>query len=116
VSDTATLAVEAALTVERDGTTFDVWTDGDCVVVNAPSFAALRTLRSLRSPPTGPFGSDALVRDLITDNPVELRVRHATIGRVGGETPASPLARRLTGFDARFDVRGALVAAVRALG
>ena len=109
----ATLDVEATLTVERDGTVFDVWTEDDRVVVNAPSLSALRELRSLWNAPLPP-GADG--GSGIADLPVEVRARHATVARTGAGAAGSPLLTRVAGRDARLDWRGVLAAAVRALG
>ena len=122
MTDRATVGVEATLTVRRNGTTFDVWTEDDLLVVNAPSLSALRALDSLRGLPVPADvewtddSAGGQLTTLVTDFPVELRVRHAPVARVGGDVAPSPLARRALGRDARIDWRGVAVAAVRALG
>jgi len=109
-----TIDLTVSLTLERDGARFDVWTEEGAVVVNAPSLSSLRSLRSLRSVPVGSVGTDVRVRELTADIPVEVRVRHATVARVG-DGRGSALGRRLTGVEARLDWRGVVAAAVRAL-
>jgi hypothetical protein len=100
--------VDAELRLERDGTEFGVWTEGDLLVVAAPSLRALGDLASLeRLVP-----ADALATRV---GGVELRVRRATVARIG-DGPPSRVARRLFGLDARVRWPGVAVAAVRALG
>lgn len=108
------LSIDAELQLRRGETTFDVWTEHDLVVCNAPSLSALRKLRSVQQalPPWLLDGGG------LTDEPppMELRVRHAPVARLGPAVDGTPGVERLTGFDASVDPRGLLAAAVRALG
>lgn len=107
--------LEVTLRVTREGTDFEVWTEDDLLVVNAPSLTSLRALESLRDVPVGPAGDAAALADA-AGLPVELRVRHAAVARVNGDGPPSALGRAVTGLDARLLPGGVLTAAVRALG
>lgn len=107
------LHLDAELTLTRDGATFDVWTEGDTLVLNAPSLAALRHVRAVeRTLATvglsGPLPDHA--------PPVDLRVRHATVGRFGEGVSPTPGVARVLGVGGRLSPRGVLAAAVRALG
>jgi hypothetical protein len=111
---TGRIQVEADLTLERGEDTFTVWTEGETVVVNAPSLSALRHADPLvTAVPTGVLDGRALPD---RTPPIELRVRHATVGQVGPEVTPTPGVERLAGVPARVVPRGVLAAAIRALG
>lgn len=109
------LSVDAELVVEGRGRTFRVWSEGDRILVDAPSLFALRSLDSLRE--TLPFGTVA-PGDRLADAglTVEVQVRRATVARVGAGVSGDRAGRRLTGMDAAIDWSGLAKAAVRALG
>lgn len=108
------LSIDAELELQRGEATFDVWTEGDLVVCNAPSLSALRKLRSVQQVlPPWLLDSGGLPDE---PPPMELRIRYAPVARLGSGVVGTPGVERLTGFDAAVDVRGLLAAAVRALG
>jgi hypothetical protein len=112
---TPALSVDAELVVERSGRTFRVWSEGDDLVVGAPSLSALRELDDLRS--VLPMGLDRLGDGLDESGlTVEIQVRRATVARAGEGVDGDALGRRLAGFDAAVDPVGIATAAVRALG
>ena len=108
------LTVDAELVVERGGRTYRVWSEGDRLVLAAPSLAALGALGSVRDalPPDLAPG-DRLTEAGLT---VELQVRRAPVASLGAGVAGGPLGRALTGSDATLEPLGVLTAAVRALG
>lgn len=107
------LAVDASLDITIDDSQCAVWNEDDRVVVNAPTFAAARSL--LAGVDTLPGGQDRLIQELTKAAlTVEIRVRHVPIARVGPDVPTSRLAD-LAGYDADVSPRGVAVAAWRAL-
>ncbi|MFB6217649.1 MAG: hypothetical protein ABEH77_00470 [Halobacteriaceae archaeon] len=104
-------AIDAELALEGEHA-FDVWTEDDTLVVNAPSLWSLRELQSLAAAlPVDPRGAPPV--------PVEVRVRRATVARAGRAddgVPTKSAFARLAGVPAAPDWRGVLVAAARALG
>lgn len=98
------LSVDADLTLTVAGRECAVWTEGDVVVLNAPSFRVARRLADGLD--TLPGAQARLVEGLIeTDVTVEVRVRRATVARVGGGVESGRLAR-LAGVDGRLDLGG----------
>jgi hypothetical protein len=108
------LSVDADLDLTVDGAECRVWSERSRVVVEAPSLSAARSLLS---------GVDALpvdqsrVADELadTDLVVEVRVRRATVARLGAGVESSVFATQL-GYDADLSLWGLAVAAWRALG
>lgn len=109
------LSVDAELVVEGQGRTFRVWSEGDRLVVDAPSLRSLRALDSLQA--TLPLGAvppgDRLAESGLT---VEVQVRRATVARLGSGVRSNRAGRRLTGVDAAIEWSGVATAAARALG
>jgi hypothetical protein len=109
-----TLAVDAELVVENGGRTYRVWSEGDRLVLNAPSLSALRALGDLRDAlPPGVAPDSRLADAGLT---VELQVRRAHVASLGAGATGDPLGRFVTGTDATLNPTGVLAAAVRALG
>lgn len=113
---TRSLRVDADLVLAHDGDRVDVWTedgsDGSLVVVNAPSFAAVRALRrTLATLPATPGTVGERLADV--DLTVEVRVRHARVARVGAGVSGGPVATRLAGGAAAVDWSGVAAAVVR---
>mgnify|MGYP000465865347 CR=1 FL=1 len=108
------LSVDADLDLAVDGAECRVWSQDDRVLVEAPSLSAARSLLS---------GVDALPVDQrriageLTDAglTVEVRVRRATVARLGTGVQPSFVAER-AGYDADVSLWGVAVAAWRALG
>ena len=115
------LAVSSDLSVEVDDERVDVWShgDGSLVVVSAPSLGAARRL--LAAPSALPVPIDSLDDGLRTAGVgVEVRVRHATVARLGAGLRPSRLSRlvgRRLGLPAGTVVspRGVVVATLRRL-
>jgi hypothetical protein len=108
------LSVEADLDVTIDGEKCRVWSEGNRVVLDAPSLAAARTL--LSGVEALPVGQARIARELTdADLAVDVRVRHATVARLGAGVEPSSLAA-LAGFDADVSLWGVAVACWRALG
>ena len=107
------LSVDVALDVTVDGTRCAVWNEDGRIVVNAPTLTVARSL--LGGVEATPLDQSQLVEWLTqTTLTVELRVRHATVARLGADVTPSGLAKR-AGYDAALSVRGLGVAAWRAL-
>jgi len=107
------LSVDADLDVTVDGNRCRVWSEADCLVVNAPSLSAARSL--LGGLDALPVPRQLLVGELgRVDLTVEIRVRHAPVARVGSDVTPSRVAE-LAGYDAEVSTRGVAVAAYRAL-
>jgi hypothetical protein len=105
------LSVDVALDVTIEGRECAVWTEGDVVVVNAPSLAAAQSLlRSVDALPV-PIPIDDLAAASLT---VEVRVRHAPVARVGAGADPDWLTT-LAGYEADVSVRGLAEAVWRAL-
>lgn len=106
-------AVEADLDVTVAGETVGVEGHGDLVVIDAPSFAALRALRRGvgRLPPAVAPGraADAGVT-------VDLRVRGVSVARIDPDADAGRLAVALGVAPARPSLGGLLRALLRAVG
>ncbi|MFU1782194.1 hypothetical protein ACM16X_12490 [Haloarcula japonica] len=85
------LAIDADLTVEKDGTAFAVRGYGDLVAVDLPSLGAALELWRDR-PVDGPDAAAALDAAGLT---AELRVRGAPVARLGADAVPSGLAERL---------------------
>jgi len=108
------LAVDAELVVENGGRTYRVWSEGDRLVLDAPSLTALGALGTVRDAlPPGVAPDDRLTEAGLT---VELQVRRAPVASLGEGVAGGPLGRALTGADAVVKPLGVLTAAVRALG
>jgi hypothetical protein len=105
--------VEADLTLSVDGAAVTVRGYGDRVVVEAPSLSALRSVGDvLRDLPAGGRGA---VADVVgrADVAVDVRVRGASVARLGPGARAGALSR-LAGVDpARVSVGGVVLAALR---
>ncbi|MFB6194156.1 MAG: hypothetical protein ABEI75_03730 [Halobaculum sp.] len=111
--DRPPLSVEADLTLTVAGRECRIWSEDDVVVVNAPSFAVARRLA--RGLDTIPGAQGRLIEQLVaTDVTVEVRVRRATVARLGGGVQPSRVARA-AGLDGRLDLRGVVTAAWRRL-
>lgn len=97
--------VDADLDVTIEGETLRVDGYGDLLVVDAPSFSALRSLRR---------GVDALPDPLSTALPagagltVDLRVRGVSVARIDPDADPGPLARALGVAPARPSLGGVL--------
>lgn len=108
------LTVDAELVVENGGRTYRVWSEGDRLVVDAPSLTALRALGTVRNAlPSGVAPDERLADAGLT---VELQVRRAPVATVGEGVAGDPIGRFVTGADAAVAPLGVLTAAVRALG
>jgi len=151
------LALDADLTLTHDGEQIGVWSDGDTLVVDAPSYGVLRALARTATtsprPPAelfavpGPLGDDGEgdggtategdtsaaegpfpagnavdAEGLVTRHglTVEVRVRYATVARVGAAADSGGwlgrIASRAVGVPVGVRLRGAVIAAVRRLG
>lgn len=132
------LAVDADLTLTHDGEEIAVWTDDDGnLVVDAPSYRAARSLLKVvtgsPTPAAELFGVASSLEDVESgvdpdldalldghDLTVEIRVRYATVARLGAATTPSGWRRRLgvrlLGVPAAVGLRGAVVAAARRVG
>lgn len=107
------LSIETDLDITVDGDRCVVWTEPDCLVVNAPTVSAARAL--LSGVESLPLSQARLAAGLTqTDLTVEIRVQHATVARVGAAVEPSRLAS-LAGYDAAVSVRGLAVAVWRQL-
>lgn len=107
------VSVEADLDITVDGDRCAVWTEPDCLVVNAPTLSAARAL--LSGAESLPLSPDRLAMGLTeTDLTVEVRVRYATVARVGASVRPSRLAS-LAGYDATVSARGLATAVWRGL-
>lgn len=110
------LSIDADLDVTIAGQECRVWSEGDTLVVNAPSFRVARRLadgvEALESVPglDGRLLGELVKADLV----VELRVRRATVARIGSGITPGPLAG-VVGVDGRVDLGGTLAAAWRRL-
>ena len=112
---TADLTAEAELVLEGDSGTYRGYDEHDRLVVDAPSLSALRGLADLRT--ALPVGDENVGSKLATAGlAVDLRVRRATVARLGSGVDGGPVGRWLTGTDAALDPTGVATAAVRALG
>lgn len=124
------LDIAADLSLTHDGEEIAVWDDDDHLVVDAPSFTAVRALtRTATSAPTPALGlsgmSDSPSGDVDAvldsyDLSVEVRVRYATVARLGGDAVATGwrrrLAERVFGVPAGVRIRGCVVAMARRVG
>jgi hypothetical protein len=119
-SDGDDVAVEADLsvTVEPAGWLREsapgearVWGDGATVTVETPSFGVARALfAGLEAAPVAPERAGTALSELgIT---VRVRVRYATVARLGRDADPGPL-ERLVGLDAEVSPSGVLAALVR---
>lgn len=110
------LSIDADLDVTIAGRECRVWTEGDTLVVNAPSFAVARRLADgLDAVESIPGAEGRLLAELVkADLLVELRVRRATVARLGAGVTPGPLAG-LVGVDGRVDLGGVAAAAWRRL-
>jgi len=109
----ANLAVDVDLDVTIDGERCAVWSEGDRIVVDAPSLAVARSL--LAGVDALPVPQQLLVDELgAASLTVEVRVRHAPVASVGADVDPSPLAE-LAGYDADVSLRGVAIAAWRGL-
>lgn len=107
------LSIETDLDITIDGDRCAVWTEPDCLVVNAPTLSAARAL--LNGVESLPLSQARLAAGLSqTDLTVEIRVQYATVARVGAAVQPSRLAS-LAGYDGAVSVRGLAVAAWRQL-
>lgn len=107
------LAVDANLDVTIGEDRCAVWDEDGRLVVNAPTFAAARSL--LDGVDAIPGGQQRLTEELSRAAlTVEVRVRHAPVARIGPDVRPSSLADVL-GYDAEFSPRGVATAAWRAL-
>jgi hypothetical protein len=108
------LSVEANLDVTIEGQRCAVWTEGDRLVVNAPSLSTGRDM--LAGVEAVPVPQPRLVGGLAdTALTVEVRVRHAPVARLGAGVEPSRLAT-LAAHEADLSPRGVLVAGWRWLG
>ena len=161
------LSLDADLTLTHDGEQIGVWSDGDTLVIDAPSYGVLRALaRTARTSPLppaelfavpsplgddgdgnghdgedddgdsgtategdtsaaeGPFpAGDAVDAESVLTHhglTVEVRVRYATVARVGAAADSGGwlgrIASRAVGVPVGVRLRGAVLAAVRRLG
>lgn len=109
--DPLSVDVDVALTI--DGRECAVWNEGDRVVVNVPTLSTARSV--LSGVETLPLAAHRLVAELDRAGlVVELRVRHATVARLGADVTPSRLAT-LAGYDAAISPRGLAVAVWRGL-
>lgn len=103
------LSVEADLTATVDGQAVSIDGYGDRVVVSFPTFAAARTARdgltTLESLPL-PFDSLDAAAEAGVD--VDVRVRGASVARMGPGVEAGPLSRLVGAAPARVSVVGVL--------
>ncbi len=107
------LSVEVDLDVQLDGKRCAVWSEGDKVVINAPSLGVARSL--LSGVETLPVPRELLVDGLGTASlTVELRVRHAPVASLGAAVEPSRLAA-LAGYSADVSLRGLAVTGWRRL-
>jgi hypothetical protein len=105
------LSVDVDLDVTIEGRECAVWTEGDVVVINAPSLAAAQSLlRGVDTLPV-PVPTDELTAASLT---VEVRVRHAPVARVGAGADPDWLGT-LAGYEADVSLRGLAVAGWRVL-
>lgn len=112
---TPDLSVDAELVLERGSDAYRVYDEDDRLVVDAPSLSALRGLDDLRAalPVDGANLGPELANAGLS---VDLRVRRATVARLGAGVEGGSVGRWLTGTDAAVDPWGVAIAAVRALG
>lgn len=110
MTGTHQLSIDAQLRLRRGSARFDVWSEDELLVCNAPSLTSLRDLwgafetvssETLPAHPTRP--------------PIELRVRHAPVLRIDPSLDPSRVGRWL-GVQGRLRPRGVLAACIRALG
>jgi hypothetical protein len=102
------LSVDVDLAVTIDGRECMVWNEGDRLVLNAPSLATARSL--LTGVEALPVEQRRLVAELVrADLVAEIRVRHATVARLGADHSPSWLAA-LAGTDAAISPGGLAVA------
>lgn len=110
------LSIDADLDLTIDGRECRVWTEGDTLVVNAPSLLVARKLADgLEALERPPGAEGQLVAELIAAGvTVELRVRRASVARLGSGVTPNRLAE-LGGVNGRASLKGVAVAAWRAI-
>jgi hypothetical protein len=105
------LSVDVDLDVTVDGAECTVWSEGDLVIVNAPTLSAARSL--LSGVEALPVAQSRLTEQLSeTDLTIEIRVRYAPVARVGSGVVPSRIAAA-AGYEAALSLGGVGVAAWR---
>ena len=120
-ADQPGLLIEAELTVDLPQSRIRLHSEGDTLYVEAPSFAALREIRTtVRSEAVDWLRQQGLDSPLRIETPVIVRVEGVPVARYTPSEPAgSPseragwLAKRLTISPFRVDLTGLLQAAWR---
>jgi hypothetical protein len=100
------LSVEADLTATVDGQDVRVEGYGDRVVISFPTFAAARRARETMEALPVPFDSFEAAAEAGVD--VDVRVRDASVARLGPGVRAGPLSRLVGAAPARVSVVGIL--------
>ncbi|MFB6167439.1 MAG: hypothetical protein ABEJ43_01175 [Haloferacaceae archaeon] len=100
------LSVEADLTATVDGQEVRVEGYGDRVIVSFPTFAAARRARETVDELPVPFDSLDAAAEAGID--VDVRIRGASVARLGPGVRAGPLSRLVGAAPARVSVVGAL--------
>ncbi|MGM0605080.1 MAG: hypothetical protein ACQETB_05340 [Halobacteriota archaeon] len=111
---TRSIQLDADLTLTNGSESFAVHSTDDRLVVDAPSFRSLRSLRSLWKPvsslPIAPTSTSPEVN--VADLSIAIRVRRSTVAVYTGGKSARPLGG-LGSRGVSIRLRGVIVAAVR---
>lgn len=100
------LSVEADLTATVDGQEVEIDGYGDRVVVSFPTFAAARRAREGLETLPVPFDSFEAAAEAGVD--VDVRVRGASVARLGPGVRAGPISRLVGAAPARVSLVGVL--------
>lgn len=109
------LSVHADLTVERGDDTFSITGDGDHVVVDAPSLAAVARLRPVATRLVARVSDLPTSRVGDADLTVDVRVRGVRVARLAGDASPGVLSSLLGVTPAQVHLGGVVRAALRAL-
>lgn len=100
------LSVEADLTATVDGQAVEIDGYGDRVVLSFPTVAAARRARESIDALPVPFDSLAAAAEVGVD--VDIRIRGASVARLGPDVRAGPLSKLVGAAPARVSLVGLL--------